>query len=216
MIFSQMRHLFYSLVILLGSAWVNVSYADENISAASAIPAESAGAHIRFEHQTYSFGDSYSKGSFWNDETVSKTNVLFDKNQSLNGKINQYDTTISYPLNMGSKINVDIGVNIRHLEVDLSSPTANTQHMSTTVPMLYATAFFDLPFEGLSASVEGRHTQFDDIQAYEYKAQFNYKWENGLGLQGGWQHQELNIESGSDFSAQFEVDGPFLDLNYNF
>ncbi len=170
-----------------------------------------------FKHQTFStgqLGESYQYG----DEPSMPQGLHFDRNSPLTGRMKQYDATIAYPLRQSS-FNVDLGVNLRFLEGDFvnqNQPLAqNAYHINTALPLLYANALFDLPFEGLSASFGASHADYDDYYVLDYEAKLSYSWQNGFGLEGGWQHQQLNIDA-NDLQAQFENKGPFLDFKYRF
>jgi hypothetical protein len=143
-----------------------------------------------------------------------------DKHNSNGAQLNQYNAALSYPLR-SERLSVGLGINFRFIEGDVKaaadldrSYTART--ISTAFPMLYATAIFDLPFAGLKASVAGSMMDYEQFRAADYRAKLSYTFNSGIGLQGGWQQQQLNIDGGQEFKAQFENKGPFLDLFYRF
>ncbi|MEJ2361801.1 MAG: hypothetical protein P8Z75_10290 [Gammaproteobacteria bacterium] len=174
--------------------------------------------NFKFQHQHFSGGKSYThdevlRGDFLNDPNV----LLLGKNSPFNGELSQYDATISYPFAMHNIVSFDLGINLRFVDAELRNQNLDqaSTHINTTLPMLYAEAFFNLPFKGMSASIGGSHLQYDDYFAFDYKAKLSYTWDNGFGLEGGWQHQRFNIDSPS-VQADFESKGPFLDLKYHF
>ena len=170
-----------------------------------------------FKHQTMSAGNPYADEKFWRDESISRNNLSVDKNNTLTGRVNQFDATIAYPFSRHDAVNLDLGVNIRFIDGDFSNPvrTEPNHHIYTALPMIYANALFNLPYDGLQASIGGTHMEYDQYYALDYKAKLSYTWSNGLGLEGGWQHQQFSIDS-SDVQAQFENKGPFLDFKYRF
>ena len=170
-----------------------------------------------FKHQTISAGNPYADEKFWRDENVSRQNVLIDKNNPSVGKMNQFDATISYPFTRRDAVNLDLGVNIRVIDGDFSSQsqTEGSHHFYTAFPMLYANALFNLPYDGLQASIGASHLEYDQYYALDYKAKLSYTWSSGFGLEGGWQHQQFSIDN-NDIQAQFENKGPFLDFKYRF
>lgn len=172
--------------------------------------------YFQFQHQTINLGNGQTPVS---DENPRATGIgqLSDRNSSANGQLNQYDATIAYPFSRDKAVNFDLGINIRFIEADVKSQAIEqqTRHLNATLPMFHATALFNLPYDGLSASLGGSHIQYDQYRAYDYKAKLSYSWQNGFGLEGGWQHQQLNIDSG-DIQTDYELKGPFLDLKYRF
>ena len=133
--------------------------------------------------------------------------------------LQEYDATFSYPFHTG-KVNVDLGVNLRFMRLQQTlragqtNPYANT--FNETLPMFYATVLFDLPMQGFSAGVEGRHGNLNDNQAYDYRAKLRYQWGSGFGVQGGWQYKYLRLDRFDAVNSEFEADGPYMDLYFNF
>ena len=173
---------------------------------------------FKFQHQHVNSGKSYTRDEMLSGNLFDNQNVLFPQNSgAFNGDINQYDATIAYPVSRYSIINFDLGINLRYVDAELKGQNLDqsSTHINATLPMLYANAFFNLPFKGMSASIGGSHLQYDAYLAFDYRAKLTYTWENGLGLEGGWQHQRFNIDS-TDVQSDYESKGPFLDLKYHF
>ena len=170
-----------------------------------------------FKHQTITAGNPYADEKFWRDDSVSRQNLLIDRTNALAGRMNQYDATIAYPFARRDAVNFDLGVNIRFIDGAFSNQAQNegSHHFYTALPMLYANALFNLPYDGLQASIGASHLEYDEYYALDYKAKLSYTWASGFGLEGGWQHQQFSIDS-TDVQAQFENKGPFLDFKYRF
>ena len=174
--------------------------------------------NFKFQHQHLNGGKSYSRDEMLGNDLFSNQNVLLlGKNSPFSGDVNQYDATISYPISRYNVVSFDLGINLRYVDAELKNQNIDQAgaHINTTLPMLYANAFFNLPFKGMSASIGGSHLQYEDYLAFDYRAKLSYTWDNGFGLEGGWQHQRFNIDS-ADVQADFESKGPFLDLKYRF
>ena len=169
--------------------------------------------NFQFQHQTINLGNSSTTG-----QELSGARQLFDRDNSRQGQIKQYDAMITYPFGHPDRaVNFDLGINIRFIDVDFKSQAVESQahRFNAAIPMFHATALFNLPYNGLSASLGGSHIEYDQYRAFDYKAKLSYSWQNGFGLEGGWQHQQMSID-GSDYQTEFEVKGPFLDLKYRF
>ncbi len=168
---------------------------------------------FQFQHQTINLGAAHTGSA-----TAGRgQRQLFDRNNALSGQVTQYDATISYPFSRDGAVDFDLGINIRLINANFKTQSIDqqTRYVNATLPMFYASALFNLPYDGLSASLGGSHFEYDRYRAYDYKAKLSYTWQSGFGLEGGWQHQQLNID-GSDFQTRFEIKGPFLDLKYRF
>ncbi len=132
----------------------------------------------------------------------------------------QYDARILYPVRQ-SGLRLDFGLHLRHIEgfarrlgtEDPGHPARTS--LNETIPSFYASALFDLPFEGLSAGFEGTRSGFSD-RLLDYRASLQYQWHNGLGLQGGWQHQQFTLDPDLDTGPVFTNYGPYLDINWQF
>jgi len=136
-------------------------------------------------------------------------------------RLDQYDATLFYPL--GSEgASFDLGLNMKYIKGQTSfvqDGQRQLRNFSAAIPMVYATALFDLPFEGFSAGFEGKHhlgLEGDALSGFDYKAKFQYEWNQGFGLQGGWQHQQYSLDNADETTTDFEHKGPFLDFYLRF
>ncbi|MFP3873023.1 MAG: hypothetical protein ACLFV1_01105 [Thiohalophilus sp.] len=135
--------------------------------------------------------------------------------------LQQYDAQLFYPVSTIHGMSLDLGFNVKYLNaVGHSSRVDGSRvihNFNQAIPMFHATALFDLPFDGLSASLEGNHRDTEQTRAFDYKAKLEYKWERGLGLEGGWQHQQYSLDYGqTDPGLDYESKGIFLDLFLDF
>ena len=131
----------------------------------------------------------------------------------------QYDATWTYRTYTGEakNINIDLGVTLRHLSgYKNSSENIGNHYFQQVLPLVHASALFSLPLNGLSAGIEGSHLDSDNNQIFDYRAKVSYEWRKGFGLQGGWQHQQFNLENATDTGAVYQRTGPFLDFYLNF
>jgi len=171
---------------------------------------------FQFQHQTINIGNGHTSIA---DENVTDAAASHwsDRRPTVSGHLEQFDATIAYPFSRNKVVNFDLGVNIRFIDADLKTQAIEqqTKRINATLPMFHASALFNLPYDGLSASLGGSHIEYEQYRAFDYKAKLSYSWQNGFGLEGGWQHQQLNID-GSDFQTEYELKGPFLDLKYRF
>ncbi len=132
--------------------------------------------------------------------------------------LRQYDAALSYPL-VKKGMNFDLGLNIRFIDGQAVSYIAGSQqrhNFREAVPMFYAAALFDLPFKGLSAGFVGRHSDSLINPSFDYKARLSYEWAGGLGLEGGWQHQQYANDELNQLQSAPVSKGLFLDLRLKF
>lgn len=146
------------------------------------------------------------------------TPILFVTPSASNNALEfaQFDATWTYPWET-QNMNIDLGVTLRHLSgFNNSVENVGTNYFQEVLPLLHASALFALPLEGLSAGIEGSHLDSNNRQVFDYRAKVSYEWRKGFGLQGGWQHQQFNLENATNSGADFERTGPFIDFYLNF
>ncbi len=137
-------------------------------------------------------------------------------NRETQPALHRYDAALTYPLS-GKGMNFNLGLNLRVIDGwrnDLAR--SQTRSFRETVPMFYAAALFDLPFKGLQAGFEGRHSDSLVNPSFDYKAKLSYEWDGGLGLEGGWQHQRYADEELNRWQGLPVSKGLFLDLRLKF
>lgn len=128
----------------------------------------------------------------------------------------QYDATWTYPWET-QNMNIDLGVTLRHLSgFNNSSGNLGNRYFQEVLPLIHASALFALPLNGLSAGIEGSHLDSNNQQVFDYRAKVSYEWRKGFGLQGGWQHQQFNLDNASSAGTGFTQTGPFIDLYLSF
>lgn len=135
--------------------------------------------------------------------------------------LDQYDATFYYPL--GSKgMSFDLGINMKYINGKTNVVRDGKQQVrnfSAALPMLSASALFDLPFKGLTAGFEGKRyveLENDNHKGFDYRASLSYEWNEGFGLQGGWQHQQFSLDNADQTSTDIEHKGPYLDFYLSF
>ena len=136
-------------------------------------------------------------------------------------QLKQYDAQLYYPVSPLHGMSLDLGVNIKYLNAVSRNQQADglvaTHNFNEAIPMVYATALFNLPFQGLSAGIEGSHLDYDHTRAFDYTAKLRYHWNQEFGLEGGWQHQQYSLDNGQlQPGLEYESKGLYLDLFMNF
>lgn len=214
-----------STVICVGS-FSNVASASDlydlkNYSANTTSPTTTDAYRLNFRYREetgvsqrlYTKGEILGVTGFHGSEFNSETNL------------EQYDATIYYAL--GNKqhglldkhqwLSIDLGVNFKFIEQTYESTELQQNSFRThygAYPMFSASALFDLPLSGMTASVEGSYFNYKTSELSEYRAKFTYQIDNIFGVSGGWEQQQYQLDS-SD-SLKFDKQGPFVDLFYRF
>ncbi|MCK5722512.1 MAG: hypothetical protein KAI84_08225 [Gammaproteobacteria bacterium] len=184
---------FLALIVLLFSCHMNYTMAEQNEPLLN----------FKFNH----LSNIQSQDQLFQPSSL-------DRDDTLN--FEQFDATWTYPWETKS-VNIDVGMTLRHLSVfKNATENSDSQSFQEVLPLLHASALFALPLKGLSAGIEGTHLDSTDVQVFDYRAKVSYEWREGFGLQGGWQHQQFNLDNATSVGADYERTGPFLDFYLNF
>lgn len=155
-----------------------------------------------------------------NVQLADLTAQAFPSSNSDTLEFSQLDATWTYRTYTAEtkNVNIDLGVTLRHLSgINNSSENlVGQQYLHEVLPLVHASALFSLPLKGLSAGIEGSHLDSDSNQVFDYRAKVSYEWRKGFGLQGGWQHQQFNLDNETSSGANFENKGLYLDFYLNF
>lgn len=137
-------------------------------------------------------------------------------------KKDSYDAIFYYPLHRRG-VSIDVGVNLRIQEEQASQSDQRYSYQqdwlsidpSETETLFHAAAVFDLPFNGFQAGISGTYNADLTNSEYDYQAKLSYKWKSGLGLEGGWQHQQKSYDQ-QNLDETLDVQTLFIDMNYRF
>ena len=132
-----------------------------------------------------------------------------------------YDAILYYPLHRKG-VSLDVGLNLRMQEESSNQTEFQAFERdwldidpSETQTLIHAAAVFDLPFNGLKAGLSGTYNADLANTEYDYRAQLSYKWRNGFGMEGGWQHQQ-RLDEQQNFNESMDVQTLFLDMKFRF
>jgi len=135
---------------------------------------------------------------------------------NFNNQYEQMDARLLYPVT-GRRYELGLGLNLRYIQGNANWRVDGTNyrsHYRQTIPAFYADAKVDLPYRGLSFGFEGSHDPAS--QLLDYRAKLYYRWNNSLGLQGGWQHQQISFDLDEETQTRIKTEGPFLDFFWRF
>ncbi|AQQ66801.1 hypothetical protein Mag101_03450 [Microbulbifer agarilyticus] len=132
------------------------------------------------------------------------------------------DATFYYEV-LDNWVNLDLGLTARYFNgfydgyTWLGNFTSSDPTFKGTVPMVYGSARFDLPFTGWSIIAQGNATQYDldrfaDLTA---KVRWDFLPAGDLAIEAGY--RTLTIDSSELDSLTLHVDakGPYLGLNFH-
>ena len=131
------------------------------------------------------------------------------------------DVVIYYQL-LDNWVNLDLGVDVKHLdgEVSFDGTSSSTVSVDETIPLLYLSARFDLPFEGLYVGADINANVIDlgisESSAQDSTIMMGYESGTGLGIEGGFKYFSLDLDNVDAPDTDLEYDGIFLNGYVNF
>jgi len=160
-----------------------------------------------------STGSNVHSGFTFNDTIFLPGNVnsTFD--------LSHNDIVLYYEI-LDNWISLDFGLDIKIFdgEVFLTDGGATTESVliDETIPMLYLSARFELPFSGfyIGADINGASSGDNDIE--DSSIMLGYESEGGLGFEGGIKKFSLELNDVTDVNANVEYDGIYLNGYYHF
>lgn len=128
------------------------------------------------------------------------------------------DGTLYYEI-LDNWVNLDIGLTVRkfdgQIKLEAEGKSAE-EDIDYTIPLLYGKVQFDLPFSGLSASVEGNYIGYSGNKFMDAIAKIGYESSLGLGVEAGLRTISLELDDQDDFSASLDLSGPYIAATFHF
>ncbi len=135
--------------------------------------------------------------------------------------LSQDDIVLYYQL-LDNWVNLDLGVDVKRLdgEVSYSGTSGNTVSVDETIPLLYLSARFDLPLDGLYVGADINadviNLGLSESSAQDSTIMMGYKSGNGLGIEGGYRYFSLDLDNVNAPDTDLEYDAIYLNGYFNF
>ncbi len=129
-----------------------------------------------------------------------------------------HDDIVLYYEILDNWINLDIGLDVKIFdgEVDIEGSILPPVPIDETIPLLYLSARFDLPFSGFYIGAEFSGADISDNSLEDTSIMLGYESNSGLGFEGGYKKFSLEINDVTDINADLEYDGIYLNGYYHF
>jgi len=100
----------------------------------------------------------------------------------------------------------------------VGSTNTNTSsiEIDETLPLLYLSAKFDLPFSGFYVGADISSFSIDDSSADELTVKLGYESGSGLGIEGGVKTFSLELDDADDLDTDIEYDGAYVNGYFHF
>ena len=108
-------------------------------------------------------------------------------------------------------IDLDMGIDLKRFngEVEFSG-SDNPIEVDETIPLLYLSARFDLPYNGFYIGADYNNLSLGDSIVEDSTIKLGYESDNGLGFEGGLKSFSLELDDSDNLKNDLEYDGIFL------
>ncbi len=132
-----------------------------------------------------------------------------------------HDDIVLYYEILDNWINLDIGLDLKKFDGEVSivgSTNTNTSSIKIdeTLPLLYLSARFDLPFSGFYVGADISSFSIDDSSADDITLKLGYESGSGLGIEGGIKTFSIDLDDADDLDTEIEYDGAFINGYFHF
>lgn len=112
-------------------------------------------------------------------------------------------------------INLDLGIDLKRFDGQVGI-NGNNITVDETVPLLYISARFDLPFTGFYAGADLNHLSSGDNSANDSTLLVGYESTIGLGIEGGVKTFSLDLDNADNIDTNIEYEGLYLNGFFHF
>jgi outer membrane protein len=174
------------------------------------------------EHQISALPNIRYQGSQL-DSDLSISGAAFDSgNQGSSTFDLEHDDIVLYYQLLDNWVDLDLGVDVKRVdgEVSYNGTSGDTVSVDETIPLLYLSARFDLPLDGLYVGADINANVIDlglsESSAQDSTIMMGYESGTGLGIEGGYKYFSLDLDNADAADTDLEYDGVFLNGYINF
>jgi len=129
-----------------------------------------------------------------------------------------HDDIVFYYGLIDNWINLDMGVDLKRFdgEVALSGNTSSRLAIDETIPLLYLSARFDLPYDGFYIGANFNNLGLGSSSVEDTTIKLGYETNTGIGVEGGIKTFSLELDDADNLDTDLKYDGIFLNGFYRF
>ncbi len=132
-----------------------------------------------------------------------------------------HDDLVLYYEVLDNWVNLDIGLDIKSFDGEVSivgstNTTTSSIDIDETIPLLYLSARFDLPFSGFYVGADISTLSVDDSSVDDTTLKLGYESKIGFGIEGGIKTFSVELDDADDLDSDLEYDGAFVNGFFSF
>ncbi|MCP4487162.1 MAG: TIGR04219 family outer membrane beta-barrel protein [Gammaproteobacteria bacterium] len=162
-----------------------------------------------FRYQGYNLDSSDSKQL---ESTMTSNGQSFTMGNQLPSSydLSQDDIVLYYQL-MDDWIDLNMGIDLKRFDGEVEYSGSDSPIMlDETIPLLYLSARFELPYNGFYLGADFNNLSLGDSIVEDSTIKLGYQSDNGLGFEGGVKSFSLELNDNNDIVSDLEYDGIFL------
>lgn len=174
------------------------------------------------EHPITALPNIRYQGSQLDSNKSLQGETFSSEGQTSSGFDLSHDDIVLYYQLLDNWVDLDLGVDVKRLdgEVSFAGATSSAVSVDETIPLLYLSARFDLPLDGLYLGAD-INANVIDLGVSESSAQdstflMGYESGTGLGIEGGYKYFSLDLDNVDEPDTDLQYDGVFLNGYINF
>lgn len=196
---------------------LNSSSSDNNINIDSSVDSEASFA-ISFEHPVPLLPNIKFLNRGLNSTGSDSVSNLDFNGRSFNGSISSTldlshkDIVLYYEL-LDNWVNLDLGLNIKTFDGEITVSDNNNNesiNIDETIPLIYLSARFDLPFTGFYIGADFQNLSLGDNTAEDSTLMLGYEASTGFGVEGGYKKFSLDLDDASSLNTTIKYDGLYI------
>lgn len=127
------------------------------------------------------------------------------------------DIVLYYEL-LNNWVDLDMGIDLKRFdgEIELTGNTASTFAIDETIPLVYLSARFKLPYQGFYIGADINNLSLSNRAAEDSTIKLGYESDNRLGFEGGIKTFSLELDDANNPDTNLKYDGIFLNGYYHF
>lgn len=160
--------------------------------------------------------DLETSGSKTLDRTIQFNDQTFNSTTQVTSTFDlSYDDIVLYYEVFDNWINLDLGIDLKRFDGRVGINDNNIA-IDETVPLLYISTRFDLPFTGFYAGADLKHLSSGDNSANDSTFLIGYESSIGLGVEGGVKTFSLDLDNADNIDTNIEYEGLYLNGFFHF
>ena len=126
-----------------------------------------------------------------------------------------HDDIVLYYEILDNWVNLDLGIDIKRFNGQIGINNNNIA-VDQTLPLLYISARFDLPFTGFYVGADVNHLSVGDDSANDSTFLIGYESSIGLGIEGGMKTFSLDLDDANNVDTIIDYEGIYLNGFFHF